>query len=120
MKKNIIKKILIPTVLIFGMLNIGTTNADDFGDLNSLLNMEEEFSCSSINNEIKKYSDIKTKVDNLFSKLSKKDKTIKSKYFTKIDNLTKKYLDKIDKEKQKKLYTVVGYLKCENDDKLGQ
>jgi hypothetical protein len=26
-KKNIINKILIPTILIFGMLNIGITNA---------------------------------------------------------------------------------------------
>jgi aspartyl-tRNA synthetase len=81
--------------------------------------MEEEFSCSSINTEINNYSDIKTKVDNLFSKLSKKNSSVKSKYFTKIDNITTKYLDKTDKVKQKKLYTIIGYLKCENDEKLG-
>jgi hypothetical protein len=119
-KKNIINKILIPTILIFGMLNIGTTNANEFDELNSLLNIEEEFSCDSINNEIKNYSDFKYKIDNLFTKLSKKHETTKDKYFTKIDNITTKYLDKTDKVKQKKLYTIVGYLKCENDDKLGK
>ncbi|MDQ7023022.1 MAG: hypothetical protein Q9M97_05855 [Candidatus Gracilibacteria bacterium] len=80
--------------------------------------MQEEFSCSSINNEIKKYGDYKRKIDNLFTQLSKKDETIKNKYFTKIDNLTKKYLDKLDEVKQKKLYTVIGYLKCENRELL--
>jgi aspartyl-tRNA synthetase len=75
--------------------------------------------CKSINTEINNYSDIKTKVDNLFSKLSKKNSSVKSKYFTKIDKITEKYLKKLDKEKQKKMYTIVGYLKCENDEVLG-
>jgi hypothetical protein len=117
-KKNIINKILIPTILIFGMLNIGITNAWEFDELNDLLNIEEEFSCASINKEIKNYPVYEWKIDNLFNIISKKDETIKSKYFTKIDDITKKYLDKLDRVKQKKLYTIIGYLKCENDDKL--
>jgi hypothetical protein len=116
--KNITKKILLWSVIILGVLSFNTTNAWEFDELDSLLNIQEEFSCISINNEIKNYWDYKYKIDNLFTQLLKKDETIKSKYFTKIDDITTKYLDKTGKVKQKKLYTIIGYLKCENDVRL--
>jgi len=114
MKKNILSKVLISTFLILSVLNVWKANAWDFDELNDLLNINS-FSCESINKDIKTYPVYEWKVNNLFKILSKKDDKIKKSYFTKIDKLTKKYLDILDKEKQNKLYTIVWYLKCEND-----
>jgi len=117
MKKNILNKVLISTFLILSVLNVWKANAWDFDELNNLLNINS-FSCESINKDINKYSVYKWKINNLFKILSKKDDKIKKSYFTKIDKITKKYLDIVDKEKQNKLYTIVWYLKCENDNIL--
>ncbi|MDQ7023024.1 MAG: hypothetical protein Q9M97_05865 [Candidatus Gracilibacteria bacterium] len=82
MKKNIISKILISSILIFGILNIVIVNVR-VGGIRLIIKYAEEFSCISINKEIKKYGDYKIKIDNLFTQLSKKDENIKNKYLYK-------------------------------------
>jgi hypothetical protein len=77
--KNITKKILIPTLLIFGMLNIGTTNAGGYG-----LSSEKEKHVKEVLNMYfakyeKEYSKEKaiiifTKVKEKVSKLEKERK----------------------------------------------
>jgi len=100
MRKTLIK-ILLTSIILLWLWNINGANAG-------------EFTCSLINTEINNYSDYKSKIDNLFTKLSKKDEATKNKYYKKISSVTNKYLQKLDKIKQKKLYTIVWYLKCEN------
>ena len=104
MRKTLIK-ILLTSIILLWLWNINGANAG-------------EFTCSLINTEINNYSDYKSKIDNLFTKLSKKDEATKNKYYKKISSVTNKYLQKLDKIKQKKLYTIVWYLKCENDKKF--
>ena len=107
MRKTLIK-ILLTSIILLWLWNINGANAG-------------EFTCSLINTEINNYSDYKSKIDNLFTKLSKKDEATKNKYYKKISSVTNKYLQKLDKIKQKKFYTIIGYLKCKNektDDKI--
>lgn len=110
---------LILSILIFWVLNISIINAWDFDELDSLLNMSEQSECSIVDDKMKIYPIYKWKIDNLFMQLLKKERNLKNEFYVKIDKLTEKNLKKINKVKQKKLYTIFAYLKCENDSILG-
>ncbi len=105
MIKNIWKRLLVWSALILWALSFNITSADDF-------------SCNLIYDEIKNYPVYKSKVDNLFTKILKKDDESIKKYYLKLDKITKDYIRKIEKNDNKKLYSILTYINCENEYKL--
>ncbi len=117
--RKFITKILLIGIILFWFSSINQTNASDLDELNSLLNVEEKLNCVNISMKINHdYPNYGRKINHLIYTLSKKEQKVKMSYYSKIKSLTNKYLLKLDKNSQKKLYTIVGYLKCENEKYL--
>ncbi|MCD5380435.1 hypothetical protein LR004_00775 [Candidatus Gracilibacteria bacterium] len=116
--KKILTKILLISIILLGFGNINQSNAGDLDGFEEIFNQQEEFSCTYINKRIGDYSKYKGMIDNYFRKISTKSYTYKKNIYTKLGNLADRKLTTINKNRQAKIYTVIGYIKCESNKKF--
>jgi hypothetical protein len=84
---TLIKKIFI-IMLILLLSNINLSNANNFDELDYVLNHKKDFSCTLINDDINNYPEYKIKIDKFFINILLKEEKRKEKILMKEDNRT--------------------------------
>lgn len=86
--------------------------------LQDIIQPDVRLDCQDINEDMEyDYSKSKEKIDSFFAKLSTRSEESQKQIYTKIISIISEKLSAIKKKNNSKLYTVLGYLKCESESR---
>lgn len=119
MKKTLIKALVVSCLFLW-MGNNNIVNAGDLDWFEAIFNdiSDNTLNCPHISKEISFVAPrVQSKIASLFSKLSSQWASSKSTY-QKLERKATQYLLKTNKNTQKRMYTILWYIKCESQMKL--
>lgn len=106
-------------ISLITLCSLQQTYAEDLNWFESIFSdIDRSFSCQSINREIIHYPKYKIAIDKYFRKISSQNIVMQRKFYSKFNTLSTRRLTTINQNSQKKMYAIMGYIKCETGIRL--